>query len=133
MGTTLWTSAEIQADVADAHRQARNEIEDAINAAIGSSDYGPLTRWSFIAIVREEDHPGYGEVMRYRKKDRVFEFRLKTDHATFKAADDLGKRKLIMVSILRSIDEMRKLVQKGIDYARLEQDVRGVAAAKGWL
>jgi hypothetical protein len=133
MGTTFWMSAEIQADVSSQYTAALNEMESALNAVIETSDYGPLTRWSFIAIVREEDHPDYGEVKRYHKKTRVFEFRLKIDHATFKAADDLGKRKLIMAALLRSINEMPKLVPKGIDYARLESDVRGVAASKGWL
>ncbi len=126
-------SAEIQADVSPQYTAALNEMEPAINAILETSDYGPLTRWSFIAIVRKEDHPGYGEVKRYHKKTRVFEFRLKIDHATFKTADDLGKRKLITAALLSSIDEMRKLVPKGIDYQRLENDVRGVAAAKGWL
>lgn len=126
-------SAEIQRDVSPQYTAALNEIEPAINAAIGGTDYGPFTRWSFIAIVREEDDPDYDEVKKYRKKDRVFEFRLKIEYATFKAADDLGKRKLIVASLLRSIDEMRNLVPKGIDYVRLESDVRNVALSNGWL
>ena len=133
MGTTLWMSAEIQRDVSPQYTAALNEMEPAINAIIETSDYGPLTRWSFIAIVLDDDDPDYGEVKRYHKKTRVVEFRMKIDHATFKAADDLGKRKLIMAALLRSINEMPKLVPKGIDYARLESDVRGVATAKGWL
>ena len=126
-------SAEIQRDVSPQYTAALNEIEPALNAIIETSDYGTLARWSFIAIILDDGDPYYGEVKRYHKKTRVFEFRLKTDHATFKAADDLGKRKLIMASILRSIDEMRQLVPKGIDYGRLESDVRAVAASKGWL
>ena len=133
MGTTFWMSAEIQRDVSPQYTAALNEIEPALNAIIETSDYGTLARWSFIAIILDDGDPYYGEVKRYHKKTRVFEFRLKTDHATFKAADDLGKRKLIMASILRSIDEMRQLVPKGIDYGRLESDVRAVAASKGWL
>jgi hypothetical protein len=133
MGIKVWLGGELQGDIGIDYQVARNEIEAALNAAIGSLDYGPLRKWAFIAIIIEEAPPGYDEVKRYRKKDGTFEFRLEIDYATFKAADDLGKRKLIMTALLRSIDEMRKLVPKGIDYERLENDVRGVAATKEWL
>lgn len=126
-------SGEIEGDVYDDYRVARNEVEDAVNAAIRDSGFGALKEWGLIPIILDDNDPNYPEIKRYRKKAQEFEFRLAIDHATFKAADTRGKRKLIMSSILRSIDEMRKLVPKGIDYARLENDVRGVAAANGWL
>lgn len=133
MGSRFWMTAEIQRDVSPQFSMALCEIEPALNSVVDPTDYGALKKWYFIAIIRKLDSVAYGEIKKYRKKSQEFEFRLVIDHATFKAADDLGKRKLIMASILRSIDEMRKLVPKGIDYERLEGDVRGVAAAKGWL
>ena len=126
-------SGEIEGDVYDEYRVARNEVEELINAAIGASSYGSLKLWGLIPIILDDNDPNYPEIKRYRKKIQEFEFRLKIDHATFKAADDLGKRKLIVAALLRSIDEMRRLVPKGIDYARLESDVREVAESKGWL
>lgn len=133
MGTRLFMSGEIEGDVYDEYRVARNEVEELINAAIGASSYGSLKLWGLIPIILDDNDPNYPEIKRYRKKIQEFEFRLKIDHATFKAADDLGKRKLIVAALLRSIDEMRQLVPKGIDYGRLESDVRAVAASKGWL
>lgn len=124
---------ELQGDIGVDYQVARNEIEQCTQAAVSQSDYGAIKEWALIAIILEEDIPGYQEVKRFKKTPQKFEFRLKIDHATFKAADDVGKRRLIVATLLRSIEEMRNLVQKGIDYARLEQDVRGAAAAKGWL
>lgn len=124
---------ELQGDIGIDYQVARNEIEQCAQPVLSQSDYGALKEWALIAIILADDIPGYQEVKRYKKTPQKFEFRLKIDHATFKAADDLGKRKLIVAALLRAIDEMRKLVPKGIDYARLDSDVRGVAASKGWL
>lgn len=133
MSEKLWMTEEIQRDVSQQYAMARMEIEPALNAVVDPTNYGALKKWYFIAIVPDDDDPNYPEVKKYHKKRQEFEFRLKIDHATFKSADDLGKRKLIMTALLRSIDEMRKLVPKGIDDVRLESDVCGVAAANGWL
>jgi len=133
MGLRIWMGGELQGDIGVDYQVARNEIEQSIQAAVGQSTYGIIKEWAVIAIILEEDIPGYQEVKRFKKTLQKFEFRLKIGHATFKTADDLGKRKLITAALLRSIDEMRKLVPKGIDYAQLESDVRGVAASKGWL
>jgi Immunity protein 44 len=133
MRTTLWMSGEIQSDIADEYRLARKDVEVAVNAALGASNYGDgLSKWSLIAIILEEDHPDFDEVKRYRKKERNFEFRLKISHAEFKATDSVGRRKLIVEALLRSIAEMRRLAIRSIDSAKLESDVRELAAAKGW-
>jgi hypothetical protein len=124
---------ELQGDIGVDYQVARNEIEQCTQAAVSQADYGAIKEWALIAIILEEDIPGYQEVKRFKKTLQKFEFRLKIDHATFKTADELGKRRLIVAALLRSIDEMRKLVSKGIDYARLESDIRGVALAKAWL
>ena len=133
MGTKLWMSGEIEGDVYDDYRVARSELEAAMNAAFESSNYGDgLKKLALIPIIRETDHPTYCEVNKYWKKDRSFESRLKIPHAEFKAASDVEKRKLIVDHILRSIEELRRRRIPGIDCAKLESDVREVAAVKGW-
>ncbi len=135
MQTKLWTSSIADQEVSDLCQPARNEIEDTLNEAIGATNYGALKEWAFIAVILGPTFRmgGGEEVKKYRKKSQEFEFRLNIDHATFKSADAIGHRKLIVAALLRCIDEMRKLVPKGIDYDRLEQDVRNVAIMKGWL
>lgn len=127
----LWTSGEIQADIGDAFRLARKEVEDAVNTAL-AADYGAgFTGWTLIAIIREVDDPSYAEVKRYRKKDG-FEFRLKLGHATFKAATAQQQRKLIADLVRRSIAEMRTLAAKNVECDRLYADVEAALEAKGW-
>jgi hypothetical protein len=134
MGTTLWMSGEIQLDIADEYRTARQDVEAAVNAVLGSFNYGDgLHEWVLIGIIPEEDIPGFGEINKYRKKERSFESRLKISHAEFKAADSVGQRKLIVEALLRSITEMRRHAPRNIDYAKLESDIREVAAAKRWV
>ena len=127
----LWTSGEIQADVGDAFRLARMEVEDTVNAAL-NGDYGAgFTGWTLIAIIREVDDPTYAEIKRYRKKDG-FEFRLKLDHATFKAATEHEQRKLMADLVRRSIAEMRSLAAKNVECDRLQAAVGAALEAKGW-
>jgi hypothetical protein len=134
MGTTLWMSGEVQSDIADEYRLARKDVEAAVNAALRPFNYGDgLNKWSVIAIILEEDHPDFDEVKKYRGKERTFEFRLKISHTAFKSADPVGRRRLIVEALLRSIAEMRILTIRSIDHAKLESDVRELAAAKGWL
>jgi hypothetical protein len=73
------------------------------------------------------------EINKYVKKNRVFESRLEISHAEFKAADAAKKRMLIIGVLLRSIAEMRGRKIPGIDFAKIESDLRELAAAKGWV
>ena len=134
MGAPFWMSGEIEGDVYDEYRVARNGVEPAVKEALTGKDFGVgFKQLSIIPVLREHDHPDYDEVRRYHKKRRDFEFRLKISHAAFKAADAVGHRRLIMENILRAVEEMKKMRIKDVDCAKLEQAIREVAAAKGWL
>jgi len=134
MGTVLWMSGEDQADVGEEARLASNDVEAAVNAVLGLSNYGDgLRKWAVLSIILGDEFPGYNEINRYRKKERLFESRLKIPHAEFKAADAIRQRRLIMGILFRSIEEMKRRAVPGIDYARLESDIRELAAAKGWI
>ena len=134
MAYPIWISGEIQADVDDDFGPASNEIEAAINSSLASKAFGKgFARLSLIPIIRLIDSPDYDEIRKYHKKDRDFEFRLKIPHAKFKAADPVGQRRLIMENILRAVDEMKKMRVKDVDCEKLDQAIREVAAAKGWL
>ena len=67
----LWIGGEICADIADAFREARLVVERAINAAIGSSDYGlELEAWDCIAIIR--DDKAFEERVRFSQKNETW-------------------------------------------------------------
>ena len=126
-------SGEDQADVGEEARLASNDVEVAVNAVLGLSNYGDgLDKWAVISIILGDEFPGFNEINRYRKKERTFESRLRIPHAEFKAADALGHRRLIMGILFRSAAEMKRRAIRGIDYAKLESDLRELAAAKGW-
>lgn len=127
-------SGEIQADIGDEFSLASNEIESSLNAVFSSFDYGDgLVKWYFIPTILEEIPEGYGEINRYTKKERTFSSRPEIPHVEFKAADAAGKRMLIIRGMLLSLDKFRRRKIPGIDFAKLESDVRELAAAKGWV
>lgn len=129
----IWMSGELQADIDDAYRITRNEMESMINAAIADMDYGKnVMKWALIPIILNFEDPVYHEVRKHHKARKVIEFRLKINHAAFKQADDLGKRKLIFQTILRSIDLARSMKLENFNLDRFEQDVRQVGLKNGW-
>ena len=120
----LWMSGEIQHDVAEAYRKARNLIEDTVNESIKDNDYGEgLRRWSYIAIIRAEDSEDYGEVKKYWKKRKEAEFRLKIDHAAFLSADMAHHIRLISQSLLSCIRMMPEIGVTNFNFDRFNEDV----------
>lgn len=134
MGKPLWISGEIQADVDDDFGPASHEVEAAMNAALLGLDFGKgFNSLNLVPIIRLFDSTDYDEIRKYHKKRRDFEFRLKIPHASFKTADEVGQRRLVVKNILQAITEMRKMAVRDVDCDKLEHSIRAVAAEKGWL
>jgi hypothetical protein len=106
----LWMSGEIQADIADAYRQARKTVETEVNRLLAEVSLAEKAKeWAFIAIIREEDSPDYGEVVKKSAKGKEFEFRLKIPHAEFLPASPTERIGLIFKTLARSVDLMGQL------------------------
>ncbi|SRR5258708_37815372 len=130
----FWFSGEVQADVADAYRAVRKDVEAALNEALGDRTYGPqLTEWDLIAIIRRSDHPDFGEMTNYDRSDKSLEFRLKIDHGRFKEADELKRRRMLMECVLRSAREAVRVAPAGTSLEQIERDLLEVAHAKQWM
>lgn len=129
----FWLSGEVQADVSDAYIGALKEIRDALNDAVGDLDVGPVATWGFIALIREVDTAAYDEVKKYHRGERSFEFRLRIDHGEFIRSDQLGKRRLLMTALLRSVQEARIVAPAAVDLHRIEQAMLIVAQARDWI
>jgi hypothetical protein len=106
----LWMSGEIQADVAESFRKASNAVENVVNQLIeGVSFGGKIEEWTFIAIIRKEDHPLFDEVVKISSRGKVLEFRLKIPHSDFLSASQIEQTRLILRGLLRSVSLMEKL------------------------
>ena len=129
----LWISGEIHSDVSDAYREARTEVEEAINAGLGSWDPG-IRQWQFIAIMLPPGLDGkYPEVHRYRRHDRTAEFRLRIELEAFKRADPTKRCALICEALLRSLELATKLEVPGFDVRGLRQRFISLASSHRWL
>jgi len=130
----IWMSGELQDDIGIAAGQASNEVENTLNASLGDRDYGPAVKeWSLIPIITPREDERWGEIRKYHKRRKDAEFRLKINHAKFKAATPVGQRALICACLLRSIDLFPLLNVTGFDQQAFRADLERIAAEKGWL
>lgn len=117
-------SAEIQRDVYDDYRQARQVIEREINNCIGKKDYGKgLKKWAYIAIIRARDSDDYDEVAEYSKNKGIVEFRLKLNHDAFLKGTPTDRVRLLSDSLIRSLEMMPEIGVVGVDLTKLRKDV----------
>jgi hypothetical protein len=127
-------SGELQEDVGEAYRVARNEIEAKLNARIATCDYGSgVTEWAFIAIILKptigQDYP---EIQKYSKRKKEVEFRLKIDHDTFSKSSARQQRGLVWRALLTSVQLMRHLKIQDCDHEKLFADVENVGKQEQW-
>jgi hypothetical protein len=134
MKSPLWISGEIMADIGDSYRRARLDVSEVMNVALANLDLGEgFNSLILIPIIRDQEHPNYGDVRRYNTKTRDFELRLKTSYDAFRSAGATEQRRLVVENLLRAVEEMRKMHVRGVNCNELEHAIREVAASKGWL
>lgn len=119
----FWLSGEVMADVADVHREARNEVENELNEQFAPRDYGRgLRELAFISIILPPGEDAFAEVYRYDKRERTVEARLKINHLDFRMAPDkAGRKRLLLDGVERAIARMVEL-KIDANYAQLLSD-----------
>jgi len=120
----LWTSGEVVHDVAEYYRQIAIAIKSRANEILEPVFLREsLNEWPVIAIVRPPHLMDYKEIIKYSKRNKEFEFRLKIDHPSFLAGDFKQKLHLFANMLRRSIDLMGDFPAAGVtkedqDYLR---------------
>jgi hypothetical protein len=108
--TKFWWSGEIQADVADTYTEAMRAVDVELNRLLdGVSLGGKVEQWAFIAIIRDDDSPDYGEIVKKSSRGKVLEFRLIIPHAEFLVSRPRQKISLIFKALSRSVLMMENL------------------------
>jgi hypothetical protein len=84
----------------------------------------------------------FNERIYYSPKRKEMDFRLRIDPTTFKATDDLGRKKLIFRMLLRSLDLLKvkfEKVRPKLDLKvfeeleRLKSDALSIAKEESWI
>jgi hypothetical protein len=144
----VWLSAELSKEVLTEEQilqecKARNAVVDTLNLRLNDKFYNiPLNSWDCIIIIMGED--SFEERIYYSIKRQNMDFRLRIDPTTFKATDDLGRKKLIFsTTLLRSINLLKikfekvrpKLNSKKVfeELERLKEDVLNIAKEESWI
>lgn len=128
----FWSSSEVESDVADAHRQARKDLESSINHKIARKEYGSgVSKWALIYIVLSEKDVKYPEVCRFQKKSKIVEFRLCVDYLAIRNGDELNHRKLLAATILRTLQLAKSMRLDDFDLEAFSADVSMVLSEVG--
>ncbi|MBI3859562.1 MAG: hypothetical protein HY296_04905 [Thaumarchaeota archaeon] len=129
----LWIGGElVAADIADAFREARQEVEHALNNVFAKREYGPgLSDWAFIAMIYSAFDDFYPEVRKYRRSKSSCEFRLRIDHSQFARGDASARAGLICNALLDCLADLRSRGAE-VDIDAVKADCINVARERGW-
>lgn len=128
----LWIGGEIQADIADSFRDARNSVEKTINSYIRDKRYDlPLSSWDVIAIVRDDNE--LPETVDYSAKQQEMDFRLTINHEDFKRSGELERERLIYQMLIKSLALLKDKGVASSDIEQLMLDVTAVGNRRGWV
>ena len=129
----LWMSAEYEGDIDTELRESSNFVEEEINRVIESKSYPiELESLDCIMIIMQDD-PNFDEVIKYSKKKRDMDFRLKIDYEKFVSASNEGRQKLIYEMLNRSLELLlsKGVSEKGI--GMLRDDLTRLALNNNWV
>jgi Immunity protein 44 len=124
----FFMSAEVQADVSFDFMNISNEIEQGLKS-LETNNYGDsVEHISIISIcvnlTPEFEEAGFfKERVKYSKKNKDADIRLRMDHTTYKTADMETKKLLILKNVVRSIRALQLKIKKGFDGNSLERDI----------
>lgn len=118
------------ADVADAYRIARNTVESAVNAVVGQKEYAlPVDSLKCIGIIRDDE--AFEERVRFERKKRTMDFRLRLSHSAFKAASPVEQQRMILDMLFRAISLLRAKSEDSPGFDALIADIRSIMVSNG--
>lgn len=129
----LWMSGEVDADVYDAFRAARQDVESAVAAVLARESFGPpALEWAVIPIIRSEDHPDYRELVQFHARRTTVEFRLRVSHVQFRSGTSGQQRGLLVQALLRSLSMLPVGLSASVRAAELGAGLGALARSEGW-
>jgi hypothetical protein len=106
----FWWSGEIERDAFDPYRETMRAIASVILPPLEHVSFGNgAEQWAYLAIIRTDDHPDYGEVAKRTSKGKVLEFRLKIPYAPFVSGSHNDRIRLVLRSLSRCVSLMENL------------------------
>jgi hypothetical protein len=127
----LWIGGEIQADIGDSFRDARNIVEKKINEFLEQITYQiDFSDWDCIAIVRDDNE--FKEICKYSLKKQEMDFRLKIDYEQFKNGTADERKLLIFQMLLRSL-ELLKEKGAGKSITTFIDDIANLGKTNNWI
>src|SRR5215831_13851398 len=106
----FWWSGEIEGDAFDPYRETMRAVESVVGPLLEHISFGNgVEQWAYLAIIRTDDHPDYGEIAKRTSKGKVLEFRLKIPYAPFISSSQNERIRLVLSSLSRCVSLMENL------------------------
>ncbi|RQO64365.1 hypothetical protein DBR43_33065 [Pedobacter sp. KBW06] len=120
----LWISGEIDSIVSDSFRVVRNYIEKNINNILASNNYGDgVLSWDVIVVISKDKGK---EVFKYNKKNKETDIHVILDIDRFKTSDSLGRKMLLLDSLIYSVERLSTLGIYDFNNIKLKNDLHGL-------
>jgi len=122
----FFLSGELDAEIADAYRVTRFEIESKLNAALGASSYGDALEEIGIIpmILSPQFAAGRKERRLVQRGSRAADYRLFIDFEAFRRGSSADRRRLLVQNIIASVEDIHRKLDRGFDGSGLAQDIR---------
>lgn len=124
----FFMSSEVDVDISEDFRIVRNEVEQKIKL-LESKNYGDnIVELSIIPIVVNltpelEEAGFFKERVKYSKKNKETDIRLRINHTAFKEADKETQKLMVISNVIQSIKALHLKVKTGFDAFSLEKDI----------
>ena len=121
----FWFSGELDHRIADAFRPVRMRVEGRLNARCQDRDYGDaVTKIAIIPmILGSEFLEGKQERRLWQRKQRTADYRTVIDFEKFRAADEAGRERLLLMNTVSVIRDLQTKAGKNFRGDDLLSDI----------
>ena len=118
----LWIGGILDASIADAFSEIRNEIQRAINLKIEAEEYGSgISTWDVVLVVLESRHPK--EHTRVARVSRETDVRVVIDYTGFLQGSTQQREAILLEALLESIHRLSQKRIPDFNFIKLQKNV----------
>lgn len=117
----LWISGEMDSNIGDYFRIARNHVENEINTILTSKDYGDgISSWDMIMVVSKDKA---NEYFNFDRKSKETDIRIVINYEKFENSNLLHKKQIIFDAIIFSVEKMTAFNITDFNFVDLKNDL----------
>jgi hypothetical protein len=123
----FWFSGELDSKICEDYAVVRKEIEKRLNARCGSRNYGEgVIKIAIVPMILgpEFSDPDRTERRLWKRKEKLADYRTTIDFHRFKAADVVGRKRLLLESTIAAIEDLHRKAGAELKGEELVSDIQ---------